>query len=125
MKNPSRREFFRKFGHDLADQIDLGAALPPQPESTWVPVGRMADFVPGVSRKVELGGVTLTLNSIAEGFWAELEESIRVALQTVAGGTVRVNVNMRWPRDRMLSHLTGEVVELEPQGQSTTTGEDK
>lgn len=131
----SRREFFKHFKNDLADQVDVSAvnhALSQISQSnglikseSWVEIGRIAQFTPGLISEVKVNLQLYFIHSIAEGFWVEDKSNKRVALKTEQGGKVWANVAMEWPKNRMISHITGEAVDLELQLETRTTGEGK
>jgi len=127
MSGLSRREFFRRFSHDVSDQIDLVAvknifktALPeqkqteslPQALDEWVVVGRSIEMSPGVVVQSQLGTVSIVLKSNSEGIWAVNHEGTCIALRSGVGGAILGNLSMEWPPSRVLSHATGEAIDL-------------
>lgn len=133
MKDLSRRGFFREFASEIADRLDLNAANAllekaspskrPKQAVSWIEVGRMADFVPGMKREITVGDRTMTLRSHADGLWVERATGERAALRMEPGGVVLVHVGIHWPANRMLSHLTGQPIDAESRDETGTTGE--
>lgn len=127
MSGLSRREFFRRFSHDMSDQIDLAAVRnifnaalpgqkktesPPQALDEWVVVGRSTEMSPGVAVQSQIGAALISLKSNSEGIWAVKDTGTYIALRTGVGGAILANLSMEWPPRRVLSHATGEAIDL-------------
>ena len=127
MSGLSRRDFFRRFSHEVSDQIDLVAvksifktALPeqkkteglPQALDEWFVVGRSIEMSPGAVVQSQLGTVSIALKSNSEGIWAVNDGGTSIALRTGVGGAILANLSLEWPSNRVLSHATGEAIDL-------------
>lgn len=118
MKNSlSRRQFFQRLTHDLSDQFNTAAvkkagSIVLASPSEWITVAGQAEMGPGVEKRVIIENLSLTLRSNGEGVWASFEDGRRVALRVEAKGVIAVNPKVDWPPYRVLSHITGEAVDL-------------
>lgn len=124
MSGLSRRDFFRRFSHDLSDQVDFSAVKKifaatrsdeegkTEKKDEWIVVARSTEVVPGAVVEIRQGAVSIVLKSNAEGVWAVNEDGACVALRSGGGGTILANIGIVWPTCRGLSHATGESIDL-------------
>jgi hypothetical protein len=87
----------------------------------WVHVGSIADFPPGETFDVAISGVKLRIWSHSEGLRAcELDESQRIKsylpIRLERGGRIAAQLGGHWPKDTVLSILTGEQTPFEGEG---------
>lgn len=117
----SRRDFFVRFGHSLKDQVDLttveklvsnsSKSKPIGNEPEWLVVGKISEMKPGTSISVSLHGLSLVLRADAEGVWLSTETQRRLAIRLGPGGVILANPGLDWPRNRILSHASGEPID--------------
>lgn len=123
-KSLSRREFFQRLTHDLSDQVNtmavkkassivfVASLKDQEPQSEWIAIAKQSEMSPGVEKKVIIENLSLTLHSSGEGIWVDLEDGKRIALRVEAMGVISAKPDIEWPAYRVLSHITGEVVDL-------------
>ena len=126
MSHLSRRDFFFRFGHTLTDQIDLSAVQtliprssnpnPKAKEPEWIAVGKISDMRPGTNISIVVTGETLILRADGEGVWLTTEKPVekkrRLAIRLGPGGIILANLDLEWPKNRILSHSSGESKDL-------------
>ncbi len=122
MSKLSRREFFTQCTHRLTDQVDgpavrnlvgkFSKSESPVSKPQWVAAGSFAVASPGTCTEFNVGGRSFMLTSIPEGVFVQSTDGIYLALRSSARGIIEVNLGLEWPKGRMLSHSTGEPVDL-------------
>lgn len=88
----------------------------------WVQVGSIADFPPGETFDVAVSNAKLRIWSHFEGLRiSELDESQRIKsylpIRLERGGRIAAQLGGRWPKDTVLSILTGEQTPFEGEGE--------
>ena len=130
MSGLSRRDFFSRLAHGLSDQLNVdrlrrlaagaSAASARRCENPWVVVGSLADFAPGAVREVTAHGHALQVLSSPVGISAQDSQGRSFALRHAGRGVIEINPQEEWGRRRVLSHATGEPIDLD---QETPVGE--
>ncbi len=123
-KSLSRREFFQRLTHDLSDQVNTttvkkassivfaSASQDQKLQSDWIAIAKQSEMSPGVEKKVTIENLNLTLHSSGEGIWVDQDNGKRIALRVETLGMIAANPKIEWPAYRVLSHITGEAVDL-------------
>lgn len=123
-KNLSRREFFQHLTHDLSEKVNtttvkmassivsVPASQKQKPQPEWIAIAKQSEMRPGVKKKVTLENLSLTLHSSGEGIWLEQDNCKRIALRIDSPGVIVANSKIEWPVYRVLSHMTGEALDL-------------
>ncbi len=123
-RNLSRREFFQRCSTELADTVlqkvdlkEIASNLKQSGKSAsllnaWNTVGVIAELPPGTQKSIDLLGENILLCSDYQGIWAFNSKKEKLGLRFERPNLIQLNQTMIWPKNRILSHITNEIVDL-------------
>ena len=134
-RNLSRREFFKRCSTELTDSVlhgielkgiaaDVKKGKSASHQNTWSTVGMIAELPPGTRKNIELSGENIILCSSYQGIWASNSKNEGLALRFERPNLIQINSMIYWPKNRILSHITNEAVDL-PADSSANSIEEK
>lgn len=120
MSDLSRRNFLKHltdaFSDSVASESLKRILLKDSNGSSWLRLTSISEMAPGRALPFEFEKVRGVLYSNEYGLYALLESGRYAALRTTPHGLIEVNVNDKWSRGQLLSHVTGAAVFLNKGG---------
>ena len=125
MKHIDRRNFFIHLKHLIADQFSntvknstelVSLDFKKNSRTEWTTIARLSEMFPEVAVYVHVADCAYLVRANNEGIWAENEVGHHVALRIFQHAHLQINPSIQWPKNRVLSQITGTEIDLPVNG---------
>lgn len=109
----SRRAFFRSLLPESGELQQQTYVRPSQVNEDLIPIGRLPDFPVGSETEVRVNQAVFLILSSSDGIKACSKDNTESFALSMRGGLIYLSTQKRWPKNSILSTMTGEIYFLE------------
>lgn len=112
MNSNSRRDFLKRIGFEIQIKVRPIKKLLSDEKSEWLVAARIADLEPGKKIQFIRGNKNVCVKSSPDGVMSYDQSERHYALRFNRQGALEINFSVLWPKNRVLSHASGEAIDL-------------